>query len=275
MPSILSDIRTGLRAGWQPLLAFVAMQVALFVVLMVTDSMILDEAGKPTEGPAIISRFVWLVVVSSIGLSAGMFLTYCWFLARWLRAEFGLVPPLRPAVFLRQVVVQQLISVILASIASLLSGLVTMAVATGIVMSLFSIIGAAGGTVLFYINILIFIIYLLALIPPILCYFYVYLRYAPGLLPPDSTRKKLKLSYALAYSRENAAKSLVFRAAGKLTLFSLIFLPFAYSVNDIYLFGDIIGSYAALAAVILVPFATVLMVVRTLRSMSENQRESA
>ena len=55
MPSILSDIRTGLRAGWQPLLAFVAMQVALFVVLMVTDSMILDEAGKPTEDPAIIS----------------------------------------------------------------------------------------------------------------------------------------------------------------------------------------------------------------------------
>lgn len=275
MPSILSDIRTGLRAGWQPLLAFVAMQVALFVVLMVTDSMILDEAGKPTEDPTIIRRFVWLVVVSSIGFSAGMFLTYCWFLARWLRAEFGLVPPLRPAVFLRQVVVQQLISVILASIASLLSGLVTMAVATGIVMSLFSIIGAAGGTVLFYINILIFIIYLLALIPPILCYFYVYLRYAPGLLPPDSARKKLKLSYALAYSRENAAKSLVFRAAGKLTLFSLIFLPFAYSVNDIYLFGDIIGSYAALAAVILVPFATVLMVVRTLRSMSENQRESA
>lgn len=92
MPSILSDIRTGLRAGWQPLLAFMAMQVALFVVLMVTDSMILDEAGKPTEDPAIISRFVWLVVVSSIGFCAGMFLP----IAGFLSDGFGLNSDLFP-----------------------------------------------------------------------------------------------------------------------------------------------------------------------------------
>ena len=124
MMSLFEDLKTGLFAGWKPVLASII--VVLMTVIALTGGW--EHFGwdgnsipDPSDG---VPTAMKLALVISIVSALALYLLWCWFLSNWIKATFGLAKDMRPRDFFLHVVLQQFLTLLVAAAASVIIGIV-------------------------------------------------------------------------------------------------------------------------------------------------------
>jgi hypothetical protein len=232
MTFLIDDLKTGLRAGWKPVIA--AMTVVVLMVIALTGSWELlgwniDSTPDPDGGmPAAIQTAL------AIGMISGtiLYLFWCWFLSNWITAEFGLAATTRPAAFYRHVVLQQFLALLSALSASAVIGIViaivvftiSMRHATSWIVSGLSSLDNAAIMLASMLCIMVVCFY-----PVILMATYLFLRFSTGLAITAKTGAAVNISRAFALCAEYVPRGKAIRLAHlfALCVFGLPFLIMA------------------------------------------------
>ena len=248
MVSFIEDVKTGFRVAWLPFVGTIIATVAAYFIQVfsteVLSAFIQETAAEAgSEGdtyPAF--RFLMLFLAIFILTAVMPFLMWCLFLTRWLRAEFGISEGLSPSRHFRGVVINQLLSHLISAFVAMLVLIFCGIVMAGAVSSFLPTLSGNTESGFFALKIVLMLMFMLGISPAVWLYLYFYFRYAPGLLSLSRAAKRMKMSEALDFSRENAPPKAVFKRAALLTF--IIMIPFCgtFQINGSYMFGETLGA---------------------------------
>lgn len=119
----LETLKTGLRAGWMPLLA-----LTLVIGIHQGSNILAGEAifDHVASDPGTVPGLFWPYQLLGMLFWLVSFVIWCWFLTRWIEAELGLASTMPKMAFLKHVCWQQFLALLIAGILFTLLGLFTL-----------------------------------------------------------------------------------------------------------------------------------------------------
>ena len=237
IPSPIKDLKAGLCAGWPPLLTLGLITAFWTAIDLWLNPHLVANVTREIGGPTGI--FLWALGLSLAYLVA-LFAIWCWFLSRWLQAEFGLADTMSPGTFLRHIALQQFLALLIATILMIGLGLmIIMIFVTAAVEPLLDVLikEPMQPRSMLHASAILTGLMLFFLTPVFLLSAYVYVRFSACLGLMARTGKAVGIGRAFALCETHAPDGGIFRTAWKMVFYTLV-LPTLLMLASLMLATD-------------------------------------
>ena len=210
----LETLKTGLRAGWMPLLA-----LTLVIGIHQGSNILAGEAifDHVASDPGNVPGLFWPYQLLGMLFWLVSFVICCWFLTRWIEAELGLASTMPKMAFLKHVCWQQFLALLIAGILFTLLGLFTLSMfAFTILPALIPILSPnpADGSGMIQLAMGAFVAMVIVATPVYLLAGYVYVRYSAALGLVARTGRAISIGKAFTLCGQHAPPRSVLRTIG-------------------------------------------------------------
>ena len=210
----LETLKTGLRAGWMPLLA-----LTLVIGIHQGSNILAGEAifDHVASDPDTVPGLFWPYQLLGMLFWLVSFVIWCWFLTRWIEAELGLASTMPRMAFLKHVCWQQFLALLIAGILFTLLGLFTMFMfASTILPALVPVLSLnpADGSGIIQLAMGAFVAMVIVATPVCLLAGYVYVRYSAALGLVARTGRTISIGKAFTLCGQHAPPRSVLRTIG-------------------------------------------------------------